>query len=342
MADREYVIFTLRETRYAIESSDVREIVSLPELMPIAEAPDYVAGIVNVRGTIVPVIDLAVRIGAAPRPYRVTDTVILFRNAGESFGIIVDGVHEVRAIGADAIEPVPSYGAPSSGSHRFIAGVVKGDEGMIALLSLDALLRSAGEIDIAASPDAPALLPERSRDLPAFPAAERSIFHRRAESLMQATEGDDAAGLFSMALFRLGEEYFAAKLELIREFTDIVDPTPVPCSPPHIVGQMNLRGDILTLVDIRPALRMPLAELSALSKVIVLDIADLRAGIIADEVIDVIALPPSAVAPLPAAVGSPVDEYITGVAHHGERTIGILDLAAIFARGELNVEEEVG
>jgi purine-binding chemotaxis protein CheW len=98
---------------------------------------------------------------------------------------------------------------------------------------------------------------------------------------------------------------------------------------------MNLRGDILTLVDIRPALRMPLAARAGAGKVIVLAIPDLHAGVVADDVIDVIAIAAGSVAPPPAAVGAPVDEYIRGVARHDGRVISIIDLAAIFARGEL-------
>jgi purine-binding chemotaxis protein CheW len=104
---------------------------------------------------------------------------------------------------------------------------------------------------------------------------------------------------------------------------------------------MNLRGDILTLVDIRPALRMALAQPGPKSKVIVLDIPDLHAGIVADEVIDVIAIAPDSITAVPAAVQAPVDEYLRGVASHDDRVISILDLAAIFERGELEENSEV-
>ena len=128
----------------------------------------------------------------------------------------------------------------------------------------------------------------------------------------------------------------------MREFVDIHDVVPVPCTPPHIVGLTNLRGEILTLVDIRGALRMPMIHGGDGRRGIVVQIDDLRAGIIADEVLDVADLPPEAIAPPPAALRSMGETYVTGVATLDGRIFSMLDVARIFEGGRLVVDEQVG
>src|SRR6185436_21126644 len=101
-------------------------------------------------------------------------------------------------------------------------------------------------------------LPAESAFFADATAEERAILRERALGLMPAGESQDRFHLMPLAVVSLNGEYFAVDLNLVREFGTIHHVTPVPCCPPHIVGQMNLRGDILTLVDIRGALRMPM------------------------------------------------------------------------------------
>ena len=89
-----HLIFTLRGGVYAVPASAVREILWLPELTPVEESPRYVAGVLNLRGRIVPVIDLNVRFGHAPRPYHLEDSVILFEWEDAIAGLIVNSVRD--------------------------------------------------------------------------------------------------------------------------------------------------------------------------------------------------------------------------------------------------------
>ena len=89
---------------------------------------------------------------------------------------------------------------------------------------------------------------------------EREILLERARSLASNLEERSASQHIPLAIVGLGGEYFGVELATVREFTDLQRITPVPCCPSFIVGDMNLRGDILTVVDIRQALQMPVAR----------------------------------------------------------------------------------
>ena len=144
----------------------------------------------------------------------------------------------------------------------------------------------------------------------------------------------------------LNGEYFGIDLAIVREFSALRIVTPVPCCPEHVVGQMNLRGDILTLMDIRAALNMPFANVrngtssDPTGKVVVVQTNALKVGVLVDDVFDVMNLQPSEIHAVPSAVQSLSEEYLKGTAPCGEKMLSILDLPKILTQGALIVNEE--
>ena len=148
----------------------------------------------------------------------------------------------------------------------------------------------------------------------------------------------------SLAVFVLNGEYFGINLDVVREFTDIHQVTPVPCTPDRIVGNINLRGEIVTLIDIRSVLNMSLnmsETANYLSKAIVVEVADFVTGIVVDEILDIIYLNVSTIAAVPAALHSANREYLRGTALYGEKFMAILNLQKLLTKGGVVVDEEV-
>src|SRR4051812_19209892 len=98
-----YLVFGLRESRYAISVALVREIVWLPELAQVDELPPDVAGVFDLRGSVVPVVDLLARFGRARAPLRTTDQVIVLGTAAARVGVIANELHDVADIPAASI-----------------------------------------------------------------------------------------------------------------------------------------------------------------------------------------------------------------------------------------------
>jgi len=138
----QYLTFTLGSEVFAIGILAIKEIIEYSTLTTVPMMPAYVRGVINLRGAVVPVLDLAVRFGKPPSPVaRKTCIVIIeIMTAGErqDVGVVVDTVDSVLDIPADQIEPPPAFGARIA--TDFIEGMGKVNGRFVILLDVDSVL----------------------------------------------------------------------------------------------------------------------------------------------------------------------------------------------------------
>jgi purine-binding chemotaxis protein CheW len=170
---------------------------------------------------------------------------------------------------------------------------------------------------------------------------ERATFRKRADDIKQAVEGVKATSeLMSLAVIGLNNEYFGLDLDLVREFIDVSNLTRIPCCPNHIIGNMNLRGEIVTLVDIRNVLNLPSTPVNVGTPAVVVKVDDIVAGLPVDEVLEMVYLNSDDVKPLPSVLSAFGEQYVRGTAFFEEKMLRLLDLPKIFTQGGLAVNEE--
>jgi purine-binding chemotaxis protein CheW len=146
-ATREVLVFILGAEEYGVDILKVQEIRGFEKVTPIPAAPDYLKGIVNLRGVIVPVLDLRVKF-ALPNPrYDASTVMIVLRIAGRVIGIVVDAVSDVVRLAASEIKAAPQLG--SVVDSTYLAGLATQDERMILLLDIEKFL-SSGELNLLA------------------------------------------------------------------------------------------------------------------------------------------------------------------------------------------------
>src|SRR6202521_2830444 len=134
-AAREVLVFVLGKEEYAVDILKVQEIRGYEKVTPIPSAPAYLKGVVNLRGAIVPVIDLRVKFGMAEPRYDSFTVVVILRLAGRVVGIVVDGVSDVVQLAASDVKAAPQLGAMVDSS--FLAGLATQNERMILLLDIE-------------------------------------------------------------------------------------------------------------------------------------------------------------------------------------------------------------
>ncbi len=136
--EEQLVVFTLADESYAVDIATVQEILRMQHITKVPRAPEFVEGVSNLRGRVIPVVDLRKRFGLPVTEHGNATRIVVVEINGQTIGIIVDGVSEVLRIQSDAIEP-PSPVVTTIDSE-YLRGIAKVDDRLIILLSLDKVL----------------------------------------------------------------------------------------------------------------------------------------------------------------------------------------------------------
>ncbi len=136
---RQYLTFQLGEEVFAIDVSRVREILEFTTITKVPKTPDYMRGVINLRGSVVPVLDMRLKFGMTKTEKKVDTCIIvvevLFENETIIIGSLVDSVQEVFELEPDQIEPAPKIGIQLK--TEFIKGMGKRDDRFIIILDTD-------------------------------------------------------------------------------------------------------------------------------------------------------------------------------------------------------------
>lgn len=137
-AAREMITFVIGTQEFCVDVMSVREIRVWTPATPVAHAPDFVCGVINLRGTVLPIIDSAARLGFAPTQPTSRHAILVVQIGDQTIGLLVEGVSEILTISQDLIQPTPDVALQAA--KDFISGIVAIEGRMISLIALDAIL----------------------------------------------------------------------------------------------------------------------------------------------------------------------------------------------------------
>ena len=141
---RELITFEVADQLFGIDIMAIREIRAWSPTARLPRVPSYVAGVVNLRGTVLPVVDLAARLGWTPTEATPRHAIIVTQFAGQARGLIVDMVSDIVTIQADTLQPPPSMA--QDGVVPFLEGLSAIEDRMVMVLNLQALNADSDEI----------------------------------------------------------------------------------------------------------------------------------------------------------------------------------------------------
>jgi purine-binding chemotaxis protein CheW len=167
---------------------------------------------------------------------------------------------------------------------------------------------------------------------------QKAILKSRAQALARVPPGDNREAQIEIVEFTLAHEHYALETLHVREVHSLRELTPLPCTPPFVLGVINVRGHIVAVLDLKKFFDLPHSALSDGSKIILIGDEDAQFGLIANAVTGVRRLELSALQPpLPTLTGIRAD-YLRGIT--SER-VAVLDAAAILSDSRIVVNEEV-
>lgn len=136
----EFLTFILGDEHYGLDIMRVKEIRGYEPVTKIANAPSFIKGVLNLRGDIVPIVDLRLKFSVGEATYDEFTIVIMLHIGERIVGIVVDAVSDVINIGSDDVKPPPEFGVTFD--SQYLHGLVPMNENMIILLNIEALISS--------------------------------------------------------------------------------------------------------------------------------------------------------------------------------------------------------
>lgn len=149
LAGNEFLTFTLGHEEYGIDILKVQEIRGYDAVTAIANTPAFIKGVVNLRGTIVPIMDMRIKFNLGNIEYNEITVVIILNLAGRVIGIVVDGVSDVITLAFDQIKPAPKLS--TSIDIRYITGLATVDSRMLILVDIEKLMSNSEMDEVAAA-----------------------------------------------------------------------------------------------------------------------------------------------------------------------------------------------
>ncbi|TPV59064.1 chemotaxis protein CheW [Aestuariibacter sp. GS-14] len=137
---KEYLTFMLGEEQYGLAIIQVKEIRGYEPVTKIANAPSFIKGVINLRGDIVPIVDLRVKFKVSEATYNEFTIVIMLNVKDRIVGIVVDSVSDVINVTEDEVHPPPEFGVAFD--SRYLDGLASVDDGLVILVNIERLITS--------------------------------------------------------------------------------------------------------------------------------------------------------------------------------------------------------
>jgi len=144
---RELTSFRIGDQEFCVDIMSVREIRGWTPATPLPHTPDFVRGVINLRGAVLPIIDLAARLGLGVTEPEARSVIIVCRINNQMVGLLVDAVSDILTVTDDLIQPTPDVGCDQV--RTFVKGIMAIDGRMISLISLDRILPAAFDLEAA-------------------------------------------------------------------------------------------------------------------------------------------------------------------------------------------------
>jgi purine-binding chemotaxis protein CheW len=302
--EKPFVTFALGSESLGVTLDQVEEVIELPPVTRVPDAPDYVLGVICLREQVLPLLDLARLLSVSGTEDRVRDMVVLLSFGGSKLGIAVDGIQEIVRVKDEEILP-PPHTVGDQERNRMVGVVIRPDR-MVTLLDV---------LSILSTDDRQKLLAMGS-----------------GLSMEKETEKDEQT--LPLVVFHLGEEAYGLRLEEVREVIRVGLITPVPRAPSFVDGVINLRGEVMPVVDLRTRFGLPRVEPTALSRILICAIAGVNTGLVLDSVDEVKSVPLDSLGDPPRVTSVGGNRYIEKVARTASGMVFLLAIQELLTDTE--------
>lgn len=315
--ERQLLTFRVGNEEYALDITEVQEVVHLPETWnTVPEAPPYVQGLVSLRERILPLISLRRIFGLAEGDTDSGRIVVTYVGRGRknAVGLVVDSVAEVLRVPERLLEPVPPM--VRQAGDEFTAICRLSDERMIFILDAAKLLRDD------------TFLKEWESESAAESAGNRRLILEEERQLVT---------------FFIGHEEFALPIDKVREIIRVGQITAVPKTQDFVRGILNLRGSIVSVIDLRRKFGYQERAVDEQARILICEDGSSLLGILVDGVKEVTKIGISKIEEPPQVLAKEgLQSFVAGIAKFSaERNVMLLDYRQVFSWGKGEAKQEM-
>uniref|UniRef100_A0A7V5XHA2 Chemotaxis protein CheW n=1 Tax=Thermodesulfobacterium geofontis TaxID=1295609 RepID=A0A7V5XHA2_9BACT len=311
----EFVTFLLEGEVFALNMAPVQEIIRVPEIVKVPKSPPSLMGLANLRGKILPIINLRRVFGLPEKDIDEASRVIVI-DLAQILGFLVDNVSSVIDVEETKIET--SSEIKSIVKSEFLKGVIKdvAQFKMVMILDIEKVIEK----------EFSQILQDSSK--------EYEVTYKE-----QFKEEETLADERQLVSFTVADEEYAIPIENIREIVQIPEHiTKVPNSEESIIGIMNLRNKVLPLASLRRLFGFSESALTEQNRIVVLSLGELSVGIVVDNVKEVLRVPESLIEPVPSIILKDEKNFeITEICrlNEGRRLISVISVPNLFKHKDI-------
>lgn len=305
------VSFFLDNEEFALDIEYVREIIRYPQIVQVPNVPSYIKGVISLRDRLLPVIDMRIMLDTGSAEVTDSTRVIVLEIDDIQVGLVVDKVNEVARIPRSTIFPPPQTFTGEARDQ--LKGIARLDGGKRIIMLID----------------------------PTNIMTSQEFHDIRAMESTETDTADESKDLFKdideeqVVVFKLAGEQYGVAVTQVQEINRLSKITKVPRAPRFVEGVVNLRGEVIPLIDLRKRFEIETNEYTEFTRIIVSDISAKKIGIIVDEVLEVLRIPRNLLEKAPDILeGNQAARFMNGIANLNNRMIMMLDLENILVEKE--------
>ncbi|MGK5091711.1 chemotaxis protein CheW [Deltaproteobacteria bacterium TL4] len=312
--ERILIGFKLGKENYALDINYVEEIIELPKITVVPEMAHEIEGIFYQRDQALPILKLGRRFNMKQEAYTEDTAVLIVNEDGLSMGLIVDQITEVfHILETNIVPPPPNISGRSAEQLEGIIKLKQGDRTeVIMALNLSSLLTQE----------------------------EQSHLEQLQEELNDVEEDHSEESalseIISILKFRVGKEIFAIRVLEINEITVMQKMVSVPKSPPFVKGVVNLRGDVITIIEMATLFGNPSNSVTEATRIVIVEVNDQKAGFQVDQILGIEHVPYNHFEKPSGLVSGRYNQFVEGigrVSDDGELII-LIDTMETLAQSE--------
>lgn len=317
---RRFISFEIDSHGYAIEIHKINEIIRLPEYVDVPGLEDYVIGIFSLREQVIPLLSLHKKFDRKENENTEDTRVVVIEVEGTLVGFIADRVSEVLSISESFIEEPPKVFS-EQGSE--ISSIIKANDGEKLIMILEtANLLGTMEVEVL-----------------------KRLAEQEGGKVFMTEMSSSAAEEKQIVTFTIDEEEYGIYIEKVQEINRYTNVTRVPKSPAFVEGIINLRGEVIPLIDLRKRFELSNREKDEFTRVIIVNLTSVRVGFVVDSVYEVLRVPADNIDVVPVVLSAGVEShFLEGVVKISkeQRMILLLNVDELFSKAEKKKLEKLG